>query len=113
MRKNKDMDFTGTWHIYEMEAWDKDYFNMEVQAYIKINPDRHGEFQFGLVSGEIDGEVVKYSDEKRFEFTWLGNDECDPANGSGWIKIKKKDLLEGEFRIHNSENSKFLAKRIK
>lgn len=34
-KRDKDMDFTGTWHIYEMEAWDEDYFNMEVQAYIR------------------------------------------------------------------------------
>ena len=27
----------GEWHIQEMEMWDADYFNMEVQAYIKIN----------------------------------------------------------------------------
>jgi hypothetical protein len=26
------MKFVGTWHIYEMEMWDEDYFNMEVQA---------------------------------------------------------------------------------
>jgi len=31
---------------------------MEVQAYIEIKPDGHGEFQFGLVSGQIDGEVI-------------------------------------------------------
>ena len=43
------MDFTGTWHIYEMGAWDEDYFNMEVQAYIRINPENLGVFQFGLV----------------------------------------------------------------
>jgi hypothetical protein len=30
-KTDKGMDFTGTWHIYEMEAWDEDYFNMEVQ----------------------------------------------------------------------------------
>ena len=34
---DKGTDFTGTWHIYEMEAWDEGYFNMEVQAYIRIN----------------------------------------------------------------------------
>ena len=28
------MEFTGTWHIYEMSNWDDEYFNMEVQAYI-------------------------------------------------------------------------------
>ena len=33
------MDYLGIWHIYEMEMWDADYFNMEVQAYITINSD--------------------------------------------------------------------------
>jgi hypothetical protein len=107
------MDFTGTWYIYEMEMWDKDYFNMEVQAYIKIESNNRGDFQFGLVSGAIDGEVVDYAHGKRFEFTWEGNDECDPAHGSGWIRIKKEDLIEGEFRIHNGDNSTFLARRAK
>lgn len=26
------MKFTGTWHIYEMEEWDEDYFNLGVFA---------------------------------------------------------------------------------
>ena len=47
------MEFEGTWHIYEMEMWDKDYFNMEVQAYIEINERNLGNFQFGLVSVKI------------------------------------------------------------
>lgn len=29
------MTLEGTWHITDMENWDEDYFNMEVQAYIK------------------------------------------------------------------------------
>lgn len=107
------MDFTGTWHIYEMEMWDEDYFDMEVQAYIRIDPNKSGDFQFGLVSGEIDGKVVKCLNGKRFEFTWEGNDECDPASGSGWVKIKEKDLLEGEIRIHNGESSGFMARKAK
>ena len=32
--------FKGTWHITEMSEWDEDYFNMEVQAFIKINSSR-------------------------------------------------------------------------
>ena len=107
------MDFTGTWYIYEMEMWDEDYFNMEVQAYIKIESNNRGDFQFGLVSGALDGKVVDYAHDKRFEFTWGGNDECDPAHGSGWIRIKEEDLIEGEFRTHNGDNSTFLAKREK
>ncbi|PKL73424.1 MAG: hypothetical protein CVV29_03570 [Methanobacteriales archaeon HGW-Methanobacteriales-2] len=57
------MGIMGTWHIYEMELWDEDYFNTEVQAYIEINSSNRGYFQFGLVSGRIDVEVVFYATE--------------------------------------------------
>ena len=106
-------EFVGTWHIYEMEMWNEDYFNMEVQAYIEIDSRDLGYFQFGLVSGQIDGKVVEYANGKQFEFSWDGNDECDPANGSGWIKIEDTETIEGEFRIHFGDDSKFWAKRAK
>lgn len=109
--KGKNTDFTGTWHIYEMELWDEDYFNMDVQAYIKIEPDNDGFFQFGLVCGEIDGRIVDYADGTRFEFTWEGNDECDPVSGFGWVRIREKDELEGEFRLHRGDSSTFLARK--
>jgi hypothetical protein len=50
---------------------------------------------------------------RRFEFTWDGNDECDPVFGYGWVRIKEKDVLEGEFRFHLGDSSTFLAKRAK
>ena len=112
-KRDTGRDFTGTWHIYEMEAWDEDYFNMEVQAYIRIDPNNLGVFQFGLVSGGINGKLVDYADGERFEFTWAGNDECDPAGGSGWIRILEENFLEGEFRIHLGDDSTFLARRAK
>jgi len=105
--------FTGTWHIYEMETWDEDYFNMEVQAYIEIKPDGSGEFQFGLVSGQIGGEIEKTENEERFEFTWEGSDELDPVSGSGWFKLKDEDNIEGKIRIHHGDSSWFLARRAK
>ena len=30
------MKFKGRWLIYEMEMWDEDYFNEEVQAYMSL-----------------------------------------------------------------------------
>ena len=111
MKKKDNTDFVGIWHIYEMEMWDEDYFNMEVQAYIEIKSNNRGDFQFGLVSGEIGGKVVDYPVEKRFEFTFEGCDEYDPVSGSGWIKIKEKDVIEGEFRFHLADESTFLARR--
>lgn len=107
------MKFAGTWHIYEMEMWNGDYFNMEVQAYTKIDAKGLGDFQFGLVSGQIDGEIVKDGADERFEFTWEGNDECDPASGSGWLRLKDKNTIEGRIKFHLGDSSKFLAKRAK
>jgi len=101
----------GTWHIFEMEMWDEDYFNMEVQAYITIEPTGTGRFQFGLVSGGIDGDFD--ADGKMFEFTWEGNDECDPVSGSGWVRLEKKDQVEGKFRLHLGDSSTFEAERAK
>ena len=111
--KNAARGFSGTWHIYEMETWDEDYFNMEVQAYIKINPSGSGEFQFGLVFGQLYGEIDKYGDDEKFEFTWDGNDECDPASGSGWLRLRDENIIEGKINIHHADSSKLLAKRAK
>jgi hypothetical protein len=47
------MKYAGTLYICDMELWDESYFNMEVQAYIKINSNGDGDFQLGLVSGAI------------------------------------------------------------
>jgi hypothetical protein len=107
------MKFAGTWHFYEMELWDEDYFNMDVQAYIKINSQGYGRFQFGLVSGEISGEVVQYGAGERFDFTWGGNDECDPASGRGWLELKDRDGLKGKVKFQRGDNSKLRARRVK
>lgn len=105
------MKFSGTWHIQEMGNWDEDYFNMEVQAYLEIEPNGAGDFQFGLVSGQIDGEVVREGKTERFEFTWEGSDECDPAFGSGWLKLKNSDTVEGRIKFHQGDSSTFVAER--
>ena len=73
---------------------------MEVQAFIRVTSNGSGNFQYGLVSGGIDGEVVKIGNVERFEFTWEGQDECDPALGSGWLKHSGKDKLKGNFKFH-------------
>ncbi len=105
------MKFEGTWHITEMEMWDVDYLNMEVQAYITINTRNTGDFQFGLVCGALYGEIVKDGKTERFEFTWDGSDECDSASGSGWVKLKGTDTLQGRIAFHEGDRSTFTAER--
>lgn len=105
------MGFEGIWHITEMANWDEDYFNMEVQAYVEINQKGSGNFQFGLVTGQLDGEIVKDASGEKLEFTWDGNDENDEAFGSGWLKLKSENALEGKIKFHQGDSSLFSAKR--
>lgn len=105
------MQLTGTWHIYEMSMWDEKYFNMLVQAYIKVDEKGFGNFQFGLVVGDIDGAIVKEASGEKFEFTWSGSDECDEASGSGWLKLKDENTSEGNITLHYGDSSTFMARR--
>jgi len=41
------------------------------------------------------------------------NDECDHVFGSGWVKIKDKDVLEGEFRFPSRRQFYLLSKESK
>ena len=109
-QKNK---FIGKWRITSMSGWDRKYCDMEVKAYLKIEKNLMGDFQFGLVFGQIDGRIVKRSDGECFDFTWDGNDECDPTSGSGWVKLKGENNVEGEIKLHLGDHSTFQAKRMK
>jgi hypothetical protein len=84
---------------------------MEVQAYIQINEDNLGEFQFGLVSGQLDGEVEKVGNKERFSFTWEGSAEMDLVSGSGWLALKSQNTLEGKIKFHFGDSSMLLAKK--
>jgi len=105
------MKFVGTWHITEMDMWDIDYINMETQAYVEVKQGGSGYFQFGLVSGQIDGEVEEFDKKERFVFTWEGNDECDPAFGSGWLILIDDAKMQGKIKFHLGDSSMFYAKR--
>ena len=107
----KNMNYIDVWRITKMEIWSGDYFNMDVQAYIKVEENRLGFFQFGLVSGQIDGEVFKYGRKERFEFTWDGNDECDPAQRSDWFEVEDENRISGRIKTHLGNSSTFSAIR--
>ena len=107
------MNFEGKWNICEMDMWDKDYFNMEVQAYISIDSSGRGNFQFGLVSGDIRGKVRNINDGKTFEFRFEGMAEMDETSGEGWLKIVDENNIEGEFEFDEGDSSGFNAIRAK
>lgn len=103
--------FIGTWHIYSMEMWDEEYFNEETQAFIQVRPDNLGSFQFGLVSGGLDGYLEGSGRNRRFMFTWEGSDEMDPVSGGGWLQLEGENELLGSIKFHLGDRSGFRARR--
>jgi len=60
----------GKWRVTGMEVWDADYFDMEVAAHVTIRNDLTGEFQFGLVQGDIDAQAADIGGVTHVEFSW-------------------------------------------
>ena len=108
-------DFIGKWRIIEMSAWDQEYFDEEVLAYIKIEKNLLGNFHFGYVQGQMDGKIGKRPEGEYFEFTFDGSDNGggDDVSGRGWMKLKGKNNAEGEIKFHLSDDSKFQARRMR
>lgn len=101
----------GHWHITEMENWDADYFNMDGQAYVQVNNESGGEFQFGLVWGQIDIDTIGSGKRPKVHFTWEGSDEMDSISGRGWFQLTSANKMKGEIIIHQGDSSLFWAER--
>ena len=100
----------GIWRITDMEVWDADYFDMEVAAHVTIRNDLTGEFQFGLVQGDIDARGADVGGVARVEFCWPGADENDPMSGRGWMEVTG-DQAQGRIFMHLGNDSAFTAVR--
>lgn len=92
-----------------MSDWDQDYVNMEVPGHITFGKDLTGNFQFGMVQGQMDCKLEERQSQ-RVEFTWHGFDEGDELAGRGHAEIVK-DELHGHLYIHMGDDSAFLAVR--
>lgn len=103
---------SGRWHIVSMTDWDEDYFNEEVQAYIELEPNGLGSFQFGYVQGQIDWRTTNRDELPAVEFSWEGGDGADgtPLTGRGWAVVEGGEL-NGMIFIHLGDESGFVAKR--
>ena len=82
--------------IIEMEMWDQEFVDMEVERHFNFGKDNLGSFQFGLVQGQIDYRIEKIGEQERIEFSWEGKDETDDALGRGWA-VRNKIILKVGF----------------
>ena len=102
--------FTGSWRIVSMSAWEDDFLNEGVEAFVAFNDKGSSEFHFGNGQGHMDCRLTTRDGEPAVEWTWDGNDEMDPAQGRGWA-VLKGDELHGMIFFHEGDDSQFVAKR--
>jgi hypothetical protein len=111
-KKRRESPFTGLWHIVSMSEWEEDYLNEEVQAFIEFEPGDMGQFQFSLVSGNLDSLETQRDGKPAVEWSCEGMAEMDECSGRGWA-IVEGDELRGMIFIHGGDHSDFVAKRTK
>ncbi len=104
--------FTGRWRIVSMSAWEDEYLDEEVQAFFEFEETGSGSFQFGYIQGLMDCKTTRREGKPAVEFSWEGGDGADGTSltGRGWA-ILQGDELTGEFRIHDMDDSEFVARR--
>jgi hypothetical protein len=107
----KKQTVLGRWRIIEMELWDQEFVDAEVEGYIHFDNVGGGEFQFGYVWGRMTCELTERGGRPGIEWTWEGSEEMDRASGRGWAVLKEEGVLQGKLFFHVGDASKFIATR--
>jgi len=105
------MSIDGRWRIVEMELWDEAAIDLLGPAFIEIGPGNDGNFRFIAVEGWMDLRRIERDGLPGVEFSWDGNDECDPASGRGWAIAADDSSLLGRIYFHGGDDSAFRAVR--
>ncbi len=88
--------YSGKWRIFEMEMWDQDFIDLEIEGHFTFEKDELGSFQFGLVQGQLDYRIEDIDGLEGLNFSGTASDENDPASGRGWVIIEG-DLINGKI----------------
>ncbi len=99
---------SGKWRITEMDLWDQEAMDLLGPACIEFK-GQGGQFRFIAVDGWMDCRHGQRNGRPYVDFTWDGNDECDPASGRGWVKLQKDGSLTGHIYFHQGDDSGFKA----
>ena len=86
MAKSKS-PITGRWRIISMSAWEDDFLDEAVEAYIEFDDKGWGDFHFGNVQGQMDCRQTTRDGAPAVEWSWDGNAEMDAAQGRGWAVL--------------------------
>lgn len=64
------------------------------------------------VEGVVDARFVERDGRPAVEFSWVGFDELDQANGRGWAVLGSDGALSGGIFFHHGDDSAFRAERM-
>jgi hypothetical protein len=103
----------GKWRITEMNVWERDDFDLMGPAFFSFDGRGSGSFRFIAVEGWMDCRHGERDGRPFVEFTWDGNDECDPVSGRGWARLEQDGSLSGHIFIHRGEDFGFRAVRVR
>lgn len=106
------MSVLGRWRIVDMELWDTEDLDLVGPAFIEFAADETGRFAFIAVEGWMDCREARRDGHAGVEFSWEGNDECDPVTGRGWAVLGNDDTLSGRIYFHRGDDSRFRAARL-
>jgi hypothetical protein len=112
IRPSAPNSIIGHWRITQMDMWDQDFVDAEVEGYVRLDDGGSGEFQFGYVHGWIDHDLTERDGRPAAEWSWEGNDEMDPASGRGWAALQDDGTIKGKLSFHHGDKSGFVAIRI-
>jgi hypothetical protein len=110
-RSSAPNSILGHWRITQMDMWDQDFVDAEVEGYVRLDDGGSGEFQFGYVHGLIDHDLTERDKRPAAEWSWEGNDEMDPASGRGWAMLQEDGTIKGKLSFHQGDKSGFVAIR--
>ena len=94
-----------------MDLWDRDALDLVGPAFIELRSGKTGQFGFIAVKGWMDCREASIDGNPGLEFSWDGNDECDPACGRGWAALQPDGSLTGHIYFHMGDDSAFRAER--
>ena len=103
----------GRWRITSMSAWEDDFLDEEVEAFIEFKERGWGSFRFGNVQGQMDCRQTTRDGQSAVEWSWDGNAEMDAAQGRGWAVVKGDELIGMIFFHGGGDDSEFVATRAK
>jgi hypothetical protein len=102
----------GHWRIVEMDNVDRAALDLVETAFIALGPDGSGEFAVIAIHGWLDCRTTEHQGRTVVEFSWLGDDEGELANGRGRITLLDDHTLDGVLFIHGGDESTFRATRL-